>query len=70
MSVIDVGESGPAVRVIAGDPTPEELAVVVAVISEQYANEVAGATVDIAPPRDTWSRASRTRRFPRQTWGR
>lgn len=60
----------PALRVVGGSPTDEELAAVIAVVSEQYAQEVANAVQDEAPVVDVWTRSRRLRRTPRGPWGR
>lgn len=60
--------TAPAVRVISGDPTEEEIAAVVAVVSEHYAQEAAQTVVDERPA-DRWG-APRPRRLPHGTWGR
>ena len=57
-----------ALRVTRGNPSEEELAAVIAVISEAAAQEVeqAKATEPAAP--DRWVRSKRFRTFPRDRW--
>lgn len=49
-------------RVTSGDPTPEELAAVIAVISDAYASEVAAAEAVDVPKLSTWMRTRRKMR--------
>jgi hypothetical protein len=62
----------PRIDVVRGDPTPEELAAIVAVLSEEYAAEAAEAVADDRPRTDAWTRARRLRRVPQRgrRWGR
>lgn len=60
----------PIVRVTGGNPTEEELAAVIAVVSEHYAQEAETATVEERRSRDAWTRSRRLRRYSRQPWGR
>ncbi|GLJ78426.1 acyl-CoA carboxylase subunit epsilon [Microbacterium imperiale] len=56
-----------------GDPTPEELAAVIAVVSESYAQEAAEAIADDAPAESAWRRSARALRAPLRRgygWGR
>ncbi|MGC5169224.1 acyl-CoA carboxylase subunit epsilon [Microbacterium sp. DT81.1] len=56
-----------------GFPTDEELAALMAVVSEAYEREAAAAVVDETPAVSTWTRTQRRLRgpFPRGvTWGR
>ena len=66
-------ELGAAVRVVSGDPTPEELAAVIAVLQRQ-ADEAAAAGRAQAEtsPRDGWTRSARGMREPLQqgAWSR
>ena len=64
---------GLAVEVRRGDPTAEELAALIAVVSESYAGEVSTAVVDDAPASTPWSRSQRALRTPLRrdvAWGR
>lgn len=60
----------PAVRVVCGNPTEDELAAVVAVVSEVYMQEAASATVDDRPTNKAWTHSRRLRRYDRRAWGR
>lgn len=61
----------PRVDVVRGNPTDEELAAIVAVVSEAYAQEAASAVVDDTPSFDAWTRSRRLRRpLARGGWGR
>lgn len=53
-----------AVEVRRGAPTDEELAALVAVVSEAYAREARSAVADDEPATTTWSRARRSLRSP------
>jgi hypothetical protein len=62
-----------AVDVRRGDPTAEELAALVAVVSESYASEAAAAVVEDAAERSAWSvsqRGLRTSLSRDVGWGR
>jgi len=62
-----------AVDVRRGDPTPEELAALMAVVSESYAREAAAAVVEETAERSAWSVSQRGLRspLPRDVgWGR
>jgi hypothetical protein len=62
-----------AIEVRRGDPTPEELAALIAVVTEAYARETSGAIADDAPPRSAWSLSQRALREPLRRdvgWGR
>lgn len=48
------GAAAPVVRVVAGDPTPEELAVVIALVTRR-----GGSAPEPAPSFSLWSRKSR-----------
>ncbi|MTE22718.1 acyl-CoA carboxylase subunit epsilon [Microbacterium excoecariae] len=63
-----MSEDSPLIRVVAGNPTDEELAAVVAVVSESFVHEVETATVP--EPADRWARSGRMRRYRRREWGR
>ena len=61
------------VELLRGDPTPEELAALVAVVSEAYAEEAAGATADDTSSRSGWALSQRGLRAPLRRdlgWGR
>jgi len=57
------------VRVERGCPTDEELAAILTVISEHYAQESAAATVAEVRS-DRWTRSRRMRDTRRREWGR
>jgi phenylpyruvate tautomerase PptA (4-oxalocrotonate tautomerase family) len=67
-----VSESNPmdaaeiAVDITRGAPTPEELAALIAVVTEAYAVEAATAVVDDEPARSAWSYSQRGLREPLQ----
>ncbi|MGI6879193.1 acyl-CoA carboxylase epsilon subunit [Microbacterium sp. gxy059] len=59
-----------ALRIESGRPTAEELAAVVAVVSQQHDREIAEAVVADEPV-DRWSRVRRMRRLPEHgAWNR
>lgn len=56
-----------------GNPTPEELAALIAVVSESYAQEAAEAVVPEPTPESAWRRSARALRTPLRRgfgWGR
>ena len=53
-----------AIDVRRGDPTPEELAALVAVVTEAYARESADAVADEARARSAWALSQRALRQP------
>jgi len=55
-------QPGPHLRVVKGDPTPEELAALVAVVAA--ASAAAGAGTDAPRPRSEWSTPARGHRSP------
>lgn len=60
------------VDVLRGDPTPEELAAVVAVVTESYQREASDALAESAPRLSAWQVSARALREPlrRETgWG-
>ncbi|WP_029149335.1 acyl-CoA carboxylase subunit epsilon [Microbacterium indicum] len=59
----------PVVQIVGGDPTADELAAIVAVVSEAYVQEAAAATVPEAQS-STWTTSRRLRRYSRTPWGR
>ncbi|GAA3768413.1 hypothetical protein GCM10022240_21110 [Microbacterium kribbense] len=61
------------VDVVRGNPTDAELAAVLAVVSEAYAQEQATATASDEPTRSGWSLSARNLRAPLRRdlgWGR
>jgi hypothetical protein len=52
-----------SIEVRRGDPTPEELAALIAVVSEAYATEAADAQAE-DPARDAWALTQRALRQP------
>ena len=57
-----------ALRVTRGNPSEEELAAVIAVVSETYAQEAASAKAPERRSPDRWVRSKRLRTFPRDRW--
>lgn len=55
---------GVAIDVRRGAPTEEELAALIAVVSETYAREAAQAVVEDAAPTSAWSQTQRALRQP------
>ncbi|WOF24155.1 acyl-CoA carboxylase subunit epsilon [Microbacterium betulae] len=61
----------PRVDVVRGTPTAEELAALIAVVSEAYSVETATAVVEDPPATADWARSRRLRRpLARGAWGR
>lgn len=61
------------VELLRGEPTPEELAALIAVVTEAYAEEAAGATADDSSSRSGWALSQRGLRTPLRRdlgWGR
>ncbi|MGZ0068046.1 acyl-CoA carboxylase subunit epsilon [Microbacterium arborescens] len=61
------------IEVRRGTPTPEELAAVIAVVSESYAQEAAEAVAPEPAPESAWRRSARALRTPLRRgfgWGR
>ena len=61
------------VDLLRGEASGEELAALIAVVTEAYAEESAGATVDDAATRSGWSLSQRSLRTPLRRdlgWGR
>jgi hypothetical protein len=61
------------VDVLRGSPRSDELAALIAVVTEAYAEETAGATVDDTAARSGWSLSQRSLRTPLRRdlgWGR
>ncbi|MBN9178745.1 MAG: acyl-CoA carboxylase subunit epsilon [Microbacterium sp.] len=73
---MDAAAAAPAtvrVEIRSGDPTPEELAAVVAVVTEAYTHEAAGAIADTEPRPSAWRISARSLRAPLRReigWGR
>jgi len=74
MSRDDVAaEGGLPLQVRRGDPTPEELAAVIAVVTELYQTEAASAIADDEPTMSAWQVSARALRQPLRRelgWGR
>ena len=74
------GSTGPAqpadsmrVDVLRGDPTADELAALIAVVTEAYAEESAAATAGDESARSGWALSQRSLRTPLRRdlgWGR
>ncbi len=67
------GDAGVTIEVLRGDPTEEELAALIAVVSEAYEREAAAALADDSPRATPWSRSQRGLRQPVRRdvpWGR
>ncbi|MCR2827182.1 acyl-CoA carboxylase epsilon subunit [Microbacterium sp. zg.Y909] len=64
MSTPDPDEARIRVDVRRGSPSEEDLAAVVAVVTEAYAREAADAVIDDPPVRPGWERAARGLRRP------
>jgi len=61
------------VEIRRGNPTPEELAAVVAVVTESYRSEAAAALAETEPRPSAWRVSARTLRAPLRReigWGR
>jgi phenylpyruvate tautomerase PptA (4-oxalocrotonate tautomerase family) len=66
-------DAGLTVDVHRGTPTAEELAALIAVVTEAYAEEAARATVEESAARSAWSVSQRSLREPLRRdigWGR
>ncbi|GAA5199655.1 acyl-CoA carboxylase subunit epsilon [Microbacterium jejuense] len=77
MSIADDGQDagGPAVTIDVrrGNPTDEELAALIAVVSQAYTGEASEAVADDHPRRTGWELAARSMRQPLRRdlgWGR
>ncbi len=70
----DDAHAGPVgLRVLRGAPTPEELAAVIAVVTEAYEGEAAAAVTEDAPLSSAWQISARALRPPLRrdiAWGR
>jgi Acyl-CoA carboxylase epsilon subunit len=67
------GADGMRVDVLRGSPASDELAALLAVVTEAYAEESAGATADDTAERTGWSLSQRSLRTPLRRdlgWGR
>ncbi|HYP73248.1 MAG TPA: acyl-CoA carboxylase subunit epsilon [Microbacterium sp.] len=68
-----VDADGLRIEVGRGDPTPEELAAVIAVVTEAYTREAAEAIAETAPRPSAWRVSARALRAPLRRdigWGR
>ena len=66
-------EAALRIDVLRGNPTPEELAAAVAVVSESYRSEAAAAVADEGHRRSAWEISARSLRQPLRRevgWGR
>ena len=52
------------IAVLSGNPSEDELAALIAVVSDAYEAEVEGAIADDTPPASAWARAQRAMRPP------
>ncbi len=52
------------IAVLRGNPNEDELAALIAVVSDAYEAEVEGAVADDTPPASAWARAQRAMRTP------
>ena len=69
----DAAASAVRVDIRRGDPTPEELAAVVAVVTEAYTTEAAAAIAESEPRASAWQVSARSLRAPLRreiSWGR
>ncbi len=69
----DLADKPLHIDVLRGSPTPEELAAIVAVVTESYAREAATAVADDRPRRTGWELSARGLRTPLRRelgWGR
>ncbi|WP_274543198.1 acyl-CoA carboxylase subunit epsilon [Microbacterium sp. CPCC 204701] len=72
-SAEDASREAVTIDVLRGMPTEEELAALIAVVSEAYATEAAEAVVEDAPRRTAWALSQRALRQPLRRdlgWGR
>ena len=73
MTTPDADDPLPRVEVLRGEATPEEIAAVVAVVTESYIAEAATAVVEEGTRRSAWEISSRGLRAPLRRdigWGR
>jgi hypothetical protein len=69
----DGGTPPITIDVLRGSPTEEELAALIAVVSEAYVGEAAEAVADDRPTRTAWALSQRALRRPLRRelgWGR
>ena len=69
----DAADQGPTIEVHRGAPTEEELAALIAVVSEAYTGEAAEAVADDRETRTGWALSQRSLRQPLNRdlgWGR
>jgi hypothetical protein len=69
----DNAQEGVRIDVLRGSPTEEELAALIAVVTEAYAGEAAAAVADERPRRSAWDLSQRALRQPLRRelgWGR
>ncbi|MHC2999640.1 acyl-CoA carboxylase subunit epsilon [Microbacterium sp. HJ5] len=64
MSLPEGDAEGVTIDVLRGTPTEEELAALIAVVSEAYVGEAAEAVADDAAVRSAWSLTQRNLRAP------
>ena len=70
---MDAAPQGPTIEVHRGAPTEEELAALIAVVSEAYTGEAAEAVADDRENRTAWQLSQRSLRQPLNRdlgWGR
>ena len=73
MSLADEGASGVTIDILRGEATEEELAALIAVVTEAYTGEAAEAVAADDRPRSAWSLTQRSLREPFRRelgWGR
>lgn len=73
MNESDAERSAPRVEVLRGEATPEEVAAVIAVVTESYVREAAAAVVEQERRRSAWEVSTRGLRAPLRRevgWGR
>lgn len=73
MTAADDTADGVTIDVLAGSPTEEELAALIAVVSQAYTGEAAEAVADDTATRSAWSLTQRNLRTPLRRelgWGR
>ena len=69
----DAAPQGPTIEVLRGAPTEEELAALIAVVSEAYTGEAAETVADDSTTRSGWELSQRSLRQPLNRdlgWGR
>ena len=64
MSPEGAASPGPVLRIVRGEPTPEELAALVAVLTVVTSRAAGGSPADHAPVRTRWNERSRLVRRP------